>query len=47
MNGEKILRKVLSGSKNISFLELVYLVKAFGFGWQELRGATRLLVTTR
>lgn len=40
----KLLEKVLSGSKNIQFEELVSLVKAFGFTLSRIRGSHHIFV---
>ena len=39
MNKHKLLKKVLSGSKNIRFGEMVTLVEAFGFQRMRMRGS--------
>ncbi|HRQ40524.1 MAG TPA: type II toxin-antitoxin system HicA family toxin [Chloroflexota bacterium] len=39
MNKQKLLEKVLSGSKNIRFTEFVTLVEAFGFELSRTRGS--------
>ncbi len=39
MNQRKLLRKVLSGSKNIRFNEMVTLVEAFGFRLSRVSGS--------
>jgi predicted RNA binding protein YcfA (HicA-like mRNA interferase family) len=39
MNRRKLLEKVLSGSKNIRFNEMVSLVEAFGFRSSRVRGS--------
>ncbi len=39
MNKQKLLEKVLSGSKNIRFTEFVTLVEAFGFELSRIRGS--------
>lgn len=39
MNKQKLLEKVLSGSKNIRFTEFVTLVEAFGFELSHIRGS--------
>ena len=39
MNKHKLLKKVLSGSKNIRFGEMVTLVEAFGFQRMRVRGS--------
>ena len=38
MNKHKLLKKVLSGSKNIRFGDFVTLVEAFGFQLVRVRG---------
>lgn len=39
MNKHKLLKKVLSGSKNIRFGDMVTLVEAFGFQRMRVRGS--------
>ena len=39
MNKRKLLEKVLSGSKNISFHDMVTLVEAFGFSLSRSKGS--------
>lgn len=39
MNKQKLLEKILSGSKNIRFAELIILVEAFGFKLSRVRGS--------
>jgi len=39
MNKNKLLEKILSGSKNISFNDFVVLVEAFGFSLSRTRGS--------
>ena len=39
MNKRKLLAKALAGSKNISFNEVVILVKAFGFRLSRVNGS--------
>jgi len=39
MNKRKLLEKVLSGSKNISFNDMVALVEAFGFSLSRSKGS--------
>ena len=39
MNKQKLLEKVLSGSKNIRFDDFVRLVEAFGFELSRIRGS--------
>ena len=39
MNKKKLLRKALSGSKNIRFRELVALAEAFGFSLDRIKGS--------
>jgi predicted RNA binding protein YcfA (HicA-like mRNA interferase family) len=39
MNRRKLLEKVLSGSKNIRFNEMVSLIEAFGFRLSRVRGS--------
>jgi predicted RNA binding protein YcfA (HicA-like mRNA interferase family) len=44
MNKRKLLMKVLSGSKNISFDEIVALVEAFGFRLLRINGSHHVFV---
>jgi predicted RNA binding protein YcfA (HicA-like mRNA interferase family) len=44
MNKRKLLEKALSGSKNISFKEMVTLVEAFGFRLSRIRGSHFIFV---
>lgn len=39
MNKRKLLEKVLSGSKNVSFHDMVALVEAFGFSLSRSKGS--------
>lgn len=39
MNPRKVLRKILSGSKNIKFAEFVQLVESFGFHLSRSKGS--------
>jgi len=39
MKDEKLLKKALSGSKNVSFDEFVKLIRAFGFELDRVRGS--------
>jgi predicted RNA binding protein YcfA (HicA-like mRNA interferase family) len=39
MNEQKLLEKILSGSKNIRFNDFVGLVEAFGFDLPRVRGS--------
>jgi predicted RNA binding protein YcfA (HicA-like mRNA interferase family) len=39
MNEQKLLEKILSGSKNIRFNDFVGLVEAFGFDLSRVRGS--------
>ena len=39
MNKKKTLRKILSGSKNIRFQDMVTLVQAFGFTLARINGS--------
>lgn len=41
---EKILKKVLTGSKNISFSDFVRLVEGFGFHLSRVRGSHHIFV---
>ncbi len=42
MKARKILLKVLSGSKNVRFDELVFLLEAFGFVLKRTKGSHRI-----
>ena len=44
MNKKKLLEKVLSGSKNVQFNEMVSLVEAFGFHLSRVRGSHFIFV---
>jgi predicted RNA binding protein YcfA (HicA-like mRNA interferase family) len=44
MNKRRLLEKALSGSKNISFNEMVALVEAFGFRLSRVRGSHFIFV---
>lgn len=44
MNKRKLLAKALAGSKNISFNEVVILVKAFGFRLSRVNGSHHIFV---
>jgi predicted RNA binding protein YcfA (HicA-like mRNA interferase family) len=44
MNKQKLLKKILSGSKNISFNDMVALVEAFGFYESRVSGSHHLFV---
>jgi len=39
MRKDKLLEKILKGSKNIHFQELIELAKAFGFQFDHVRGS--------
>jgi predicted RNA binding protein YcfA (HicA-like mRNA interferase family) len=39
MNNQKLLQKILAGSKNIRFNDFVKLVEAFGFQLSRVRGS--------
>jgi predicted RNA binding protein YcfA (HicA-like mRNA interferase family) len=39
MKKKKLLRKILSGSKNIQFDEMVLLIEAFGFSLDRVSGS--------
>ncbi len=39
MNKEKLLKKLLRGSKNVKFSELIAVVQAFGFTLARVRGS--------
>ncbi len=39
MNKRKLLEKVLAGSRNISFKEMISLVEAFGFHLSRIKGS--------
>ena len=42
MNKQKLLEKILSGSKNIRFSDFVVLVEAFGFKLSRIRGSHQI-----
>lgn len=44
MNRRKLLRRILSGSKNISFNDMIGLVEGFGFRLSRTRGSHHILV---
>ncbi len=44
MNKRKLLRKALSGSKNLRFGDMVVLVEAFGFRLDRTNGSHHILV---
>ncbi len=44
MNRQKLLKKVLAGSKNIRFSEMVSLVEAFGFRLSRVKGSHHIFV---
>jgi len=44
VNKKKLLEKVLSGSKNVQFNEMVSLVEAFGFHLSRVRGSHFIFV---
>jgi hypothetical protein len=44
MNKRKLLRKVLSGSKNIRFADMMTLAKAFGFRLDRIEGSHHIMV---
>ena len=44
MNKKKLLAKVASGSKNISFNEMVTLIEAFGFRLSRVNGSHHIFV---
>lgn len=44
MNKKKLLEKVLSGSKNIQFSDMVTLVEAFGFRLSRVKGSHFIFV---
>jgi predicted RNA binding protein YcfA (HicA-like mRNA interferase family) len=44
MNKRKILEKVLAGSKNIQFNEMVALVEGFGFRLSRTKGSHHIFV---
>ncbi len=44
MNKRKLLEKALSGSKNISFREMIVLVEAFGFQLKRINGSHHVFV---
>lgn len=44
MNKKKLLAKIASGSKNISFNEMVTLIEAFGFRLSRVNGSHHIFV---
>ena len=44
MNTKKLLQKILSGSKNVRFEDMVKLVEAFGFRLSRIKGSHHILV---
>ena len=44
MNKRKLLRKVLSGSKNIRFSDMLTLAQAFGFRLDRIEGSHHIMV---
>jgi len=44
MNKKKLLAKVASGSKNISFNEMVTLIEAFGYRLSRVNGSHHIFV---
>lgn len=44
MKKKKILQKILSGSKNVSFSEMMILVEAFGFKKSRIKGSHHIFV---
>jgi len=44
MNKRKLLRKVLSGSKNIRFADMLKLAEAFGFRLARTEGSHHIMV---
>jgi len=39
MNNRKLLKKILSGTKNINFNDFIKLVRAFGFNLDRIKGS--------
>lgn len=44
MNKRKLLQKILSGSKNISFSDMIKLAEAFGFSLSRVSGSHHIMV---
>jgi predicted RNA binding protein YcfA (HicA-like mRNA interferase family) len=44
MNKQKLLRKILAGSKNVQFSDMVSLVEAFGFRLSRVNGSHFIFV---
>ncbi|MFC1498218.1 type II toxin-antitoxin system HicA family toxin [Verrucomicrobiota bacterium] len=44
MNKKKFLRKLLSGSKNVRFNDMIIMVKAFGFTFSRQQGSHQIYV---
>ena len=43
----KILNKALSGSKNISFNDIIFLIKAFGFTLSRINGSHHIFINSK
>jgi predicted RNA binding protein YcfA (HicA-like mRNA interferase family) len=44
MNKRKLLQRILSGSKNIRFMDLMKLAEAFGFNLSRVAGSHHIMV---
>lgn len=44
MNKRKLLQKILSGSKNISFSDIVNLLTSFGFKLDRISGSHQIFI---
>ncbi len=44
MNKKKLLKKLLTGSKNIKFNEIVSCAKAFGFSLDRVKGSHNIFI---
>lgn len=44
MNKRKLFQKILSGSKNISFADMIKLAEAFGFKLSRVSGSHHIMV---
>jgi predicted RNA binding protein YcfA (HicA-like mRNA interferase family) len=44
MNRRKILKKILDGSKNIRFSDMIHLAKGFGFSLDRVSGSHNIFI---
>ena len=47
MKGLLILKKMISSSKNISFSDLVYCIKLFGFKLDRIKGSHHIFINSK